>query len=69
MFVTVLRTALLSTFYVLALSVSQPQSENIDTLQPIMRSSPEMGQFAGDLFGYTAVLHKTQSNGGIDDTV
>ena len=53
---------------ILALSVAQPEFENIDTLQPVMRSSPEMGQFAGDLFGYTAVLHKMQENGGPTDT-
>ena len=71
-FVTMLRTAFLI-HCILALSVAQPeadpQSENIDTLQPIMRSSPEMGQFDDDLFGYTVVLHKTRSGGGIDDTL
>ena len=63
-----LRTTILIHCF-LALSVAQPQDENIDTLQPIMRSSPEMGQFADDLFGYTAVLHKTREGGGIGDTL
>ena len=55
---------------VIALCVAQqPQSDdNIDTFQPVMRSSPEMGLFDGDLFGYTAVLHKINQSGGERDT-
>ena len=54
---------------VIALCVAQqPPSDNIDTFQPVMRSSPEMGMFAGDLFGYTAVLHKINQSGGERDT-
>ena len=67
-FVTMLRTIFLI-HCVLSLSVAQPETENLDTLQPIVRSSPEMGQFADDLFGYTTVLHKTLEEGGLQDTL
>lgn len=62
-----LRTAFLI-HCILALSVAQDEFENIDKLEPIMRTSPEMGQFAGDLFGYTAVLHKLRDGGGMADS-
>lgn len=66
MFVDMLRIVFLI-HYVLTLCVAQPR-ENIDTLEPVLRTSPEMGQFADDFFGYTAVLHELVENGGMNNT-
>ena len=52
---------------ILTLCSAQSSDENIDTFEPIVRTSPEMGNFDGDYFGYTAVLHKIRQNGGMDD--
>ena len=67
-FVIMLRTAYLFHCVIALCVAQQPQSDNIDTFQPVMRSSPEMGTFDGDLFGYTAVLHKPNRDGGVGDT-
>ena len=44
------------------------KSDNIDILEPIMRPSPELGEAAEDLFGYTLVLHQLDVAGGVDNT-
>ena len=49
-------------------SVSALQSENIDTLEPIMRLSPELGETVEDYFGYTLVLHQLDVAGDLDNT-
>ena len=64
-----LKVALLMIYYTLTLGVAQSRQniEYIDTLEPIIRSSPETSDFTGDYFGYTAVLHKLVRNGNMDD--
>lgn len=52
---------------ILTLCAAQSSNENIDTFEPIVRFSPEMGSFADDYFGYTVVLHKLEEDGDIDD--
>ena len=44
------------------------QSNNIDTFEPIMRSSPEINITERDLFGYTLVLHQVNVTGGVNNT-
>ena len=41
---------------------------NIDTFEPIMRSSPEIYKTEKDLFGYTLVLHQMDVTGGVNNT-
>ena len=55
--------------YIMTLCVAQSSNniEYLDTFEPIVRFSPEFGTFAGDYFGYTAVLHRLVENGDIDD--
>ena len=64
MFVNMLRVVLIIIFAVPTLYVAK--SQHIDTFEPLMRTSPEMGQFADDFFGYTAVLHQTNLTGGMN---
>ena len=54
---------------VLTLCVAQLSKniEYIDTHQPIVRTSPELGTIEDDFFGYTAVLHKLVEDGDMDD--
>ena len=42
------------------------KSQHIDTFEPLMRASPEMDQFPDDFFGYTTVLHQTNTSGGMN---
>ena len=44
------------------------RSDNFDTLEPIMRFSPELDETDEDLFGYTLVLHQLNVTAGVDDT-
>jgi len=44
------------------------QNENIDTFEPIIRSSPEHNITKEDFFGYTLVLHQLDALGGVDNT-
>ena len=43
---------------------------NFDTLEPIMRFSPELNVTGEDLFGYTLILHQLDITGGagVDNT-
>ena len=50
------------------LRVAQSDSDNFDTLEPIMRLSPEFSATDEDLFGYTLVLHQLDTTGGMDNT-
>jgi len=63
---TMLRLAFLI-YCVVTLCVAQPQ-DSIDLLQPVMRTSPETGVTEDDFFGYTLVLHQTNTTGGYDNT-
>ena len=42
--------------------------DTFDTLEPIMRFSPEFEATDEDLFGYTLVLHQLDITGGVDNT-
>ena len=53
---------------VMLLRVAQSDSDNFDTLEPIMRLSPEFSATDEDLFGYTLVLHQLDTTGGMDNT-
>ena len=52
---------------VLMISVTRCNNNNIDILEPIMRSSPEVNVTEEDLFGYKVVLHQLGLEGGIED--
>lgn len=66
MFVDMLKVAFLI-HCILTLCTAQSSDGNIDTFEPIVRSSPEFSTFKDDYFGYTAVLHKLVEDGGMND--
>ena len=45
-----------------------PGVDNFDTLEPIVRYSPEIDATDKDLFGYTLVLHQLDITGGVNNT-
>lgn len=55
--------------FTLCVAQSDTRYENIDTIQPVVRSSPELGQFSDDFFGYTVVLHSTDLRHTVDNTL
>ena len=44
------------------------RSDNVDTLEPIIRSSPELNITKEDFFGYTLVFHQLDATGGVENT-
>lgn len=64
------RTILILLIHFVLILLTAPTSHNsyIDTLEPVMRSSPELDATNADLFGFSLALHQMDVTGGVNNT-
>ena len=63
-----IRSSVLILCVLMMLRIAAQSDENFDTLEPIVRYSPEINTTDKDLFGYTLVLHQLDITGGVNNT-